>query len=108
MNTEKIKAKGGFSLDDVKRIFFDYSTYRNSEEMHNGGDPLEFEEWAEKFLQPREGREVKFAEWLRKNYRTHEIYGKDLPYNTWRQSPKVELFPTSELFQIFIKQNPKP
>ena len=60
-NPQSVKGVG-FSLEDVKRIFFDYSTYRNSEEMHNGGDPLEFEEWADKFLQAKEGNQ-EVANW---------------------------------------------
>lgn len=97
--------EGRFSLNDVTRIFFDYSTYRNSEEMHNEGDPLEFEEWAGKYLQPKEsGREVEFLEWANKNHWERTVSGK------W-YSMKLQIdagHTASELFQLFLKQNPKP
>lgn len=97
--------EGRFSLNDVTRIFFDYSTYRNSEEMHNEGDPLEFEEWADKYLQPKEGgREVEFLEWANKNHWERTVSGK------W-YSMKLQIdagHTASELFQLFLKQNPKP
>lgn len=55
-------------------------------------------------LQKGDGREVEFSEWLRKNYRTHEIYGSDLSYNLWREPPRFEVFSTSTLFQLFLSE----
>ena len=37
--------KNNFTNKEVRQIFIDYSQYRNNEEMHNGEDPLEFEDW---------------------------------------------------------------
>lgn len=37
-----------YSREVIIKIFNDYSQYRNSEEMHNGEEPLEFEQWFNK------------------------------------------------------------
>ena len=145
--------EGAFSIGDVKRIFSDYSTYRNSEEMHNGKDPLEFEEWADKYLQPKEGvrdrnlahkimnalldkkqvqayrgsitdvldviecelgvnyqsrqcgREKEFAEWMAKRKCLIVNSPKGNGDYMWFMTKDSIGQTTSELFELFLKQN---
>lgn len=100
--------EGGMSLKDMEKEVVEILDENLSVEgdviCNRFGTALKIIDLFQSKAVKEEGREVEFAEWLLEN-EYNQVYENQFFY---KKRGGDEAFTSSELFQIFLKQNPKP